>query len=117
MHSSYISKPVFYIPFKPFIGCLLTKRTVEILLKVFLLRKQEETNWKKYAENFEIPMSHLSDLSILDKITKLSEHWLHRVHLPVWWKLGEILFNCCDEYINEIRLVICDIQEHVVNGK
>ena len=103
--------------FKPFPGCLLTKRTVEIVLKMFLLRKQREIDWKHYAKHFEIESSLLSDLPILDRITKLSEHWLQREEFPVWWKLREVLFNCCAEYIDEIRLVMHDIQEQVVTGK
>ena len=122
MHGSnrnrvHLSKLVFILFYNLFTGCLLTKRNVEIVLKMFLLRKQEEMDWKTYTKLFKIPISHLSDLSIPDKITKLSEHWLHTVHFPLWWKLSEILFNCCGEYIDEIRLVMCDVQEKVVNGK
>jgi hypothetical protein len=98
-------------------GCLLTKRNVEIVLKMFLLRRQEEANWKIYAKHFEMPISLISDLPILDKIAKLSEHWLQNEKFPTWWKLREILFNCCGEDIDEIRLVMHDIQEQVVTGK
>ena len=74
-------------------------------------------NWKIYAECFEMPISLISDLPILDKITKLSEHWLQNEPFPTWWKLREILFNCCSEDVDEIRLVIHDIQEQVVTGE
>ena len=97
-----------------FTGCLLTKQNVEILLKMFLLRKQEETNWKIYAKHFEMPFS---DLPNLDKITKLSEHWLQNEPFPTWWKLQEILFKCCGEDIDEIRLIIHDIHEQIVTGE
>ena len=83
---------------------------------MFLARKPEEANWTKYAEHFEMPISLLSDLSILDKIAKLSKHWLRNEQYPVWWRLREILFNCCHEYIDEIRLVMSDVQEQVVTG-
>ena len=84
---------------------------------MFLLRRQEEANWKIYAKHFEMPISLIFDLSILDKIAKLSEHWLQNEKFPTWWKLREILFSCCGEDIDEIRLVIHDIQEQVVTGK
>ena len=84
---------------------------------MFLLRKQEDINWKHYARQFEIPTSVISDHPVLDKIAKLSEHWLQREVFPIWWKLREILFNCCAEYIDEIRLVMYDIQQQVVTGK
>ena len=100
----------------PFSGCLLTKRNVELVLKMFLLRKQEETNWKTHGEHFKMPLSLISDLPALDKVAKLSEHWLQNEQFPVWWRLREILFNCCHEYIDEIRLVMSDVQEQVVTG-
>ena len=84
---------------------------------MFLLRTQEETNWKFYAKHFEIPISLISDLLTLDKITKLSEHWLQNEQFPTWWKLREILFNCCGEDVDEIRLVIHDIHEKAVTGE
>ena len=83
---------------------------------MFLLRKQEEANWKTYTEQFKMPLSHISDLPVLDKVAKLSEHWLQNEQFPVWWRLREILFNCCHEYIDEIRLVMSDVQEQVVTG-
>ena len=100
----------------PFSGCLLTRRNVELVLKMFLLRKQEEANWKTYGEHFKMPLSHISDLPVLDKVAKLSEHWLQNEQFPVWWRLREILFNCFREYIDEIRLVMSDVQEQVVTG-
>ena len=84
---------------------------------MFLLRKQEEMKWIIYAKHFEMPISLISDLPILDKITKLSEHWLQSEPFPTWWKLREILFNCCGEDIDEIRLVMDDIHEQVVTGE
>ena len=113
-----IEIPIYRVPCDTsFTGCLLTKRNVEIVLKMFLLKRQEEANWKIYAEHFEMPISLISDLPILDKIAKLSEHWLQNEKFPTWWKLREILFNCCGEDIDEIRLVIHDIQEQVVTGE
>ena len=84
---------------------------------MFLLRRQEEAYWKIYAEHFEMPISLISDLPTLDKIAKLSEHWLQNEPFPTWWKLREILFNCCGEDLDEIRLVIHDIQEQVISGE
>ena len=84
---------------------------------MFLLRKQEDMNWKHYARQFEIPTSAMSNLPVLDRIAKLSEHWLQREVFPMWWKLRKILFNCCAEYIAEIRRVMHDIQQQVVTGK
>ena len=104
-------------PCKPFTGCLLTKRNVAIVLKMFLLRKQDKENWRFYAEQFKMPISLISDLPNLERITKLSAHWLQNEQFPMWWKLREILFSCCGEHIDEIRLVVCDIQEQVLNGK
>ena len=95
----------------------MTKRSVEIVLKMFLLRKQEEVNWKHYAKHFGMPASDISDLPALERVAKLSEHWLLKEKFPVWWKLREVLFDCCTEYIDEIRLVFHDIQENVVTGK
>ena len=87
------------------------------MLKIFLLRNQGQENWKHYAKHFEIPTSAISDLSALDRVAKLSEHWLQREGFPMWWKLRDVLFNCCAEHIDEIKLVIHDIQEQVVTGK
>ena len=69
-----------------------------------------------YAEHFKVPFSLISDLPVLDKVAKLSEYWLQNEQVPVWWRLREILFDCCNEYIDEIRLVMSDIQEHVITG-
>ena len=84
---------------------------------MFLLKRQEETNWKLYAKLFEMPPSLISDIPTLDKITKLSENWLQNEPFPTWWKLQEILFNCCGEDIDEIRLIMHDIHEQVVTGE
>ena len=84
---------------------------------MFLLRKQEEEKWQDYAKHFGVPFSEIKEISLLEKVTKLTEHWLKREPFPVWWELCEILFNCCDSCIDEIRLVMNDIQEQLVNGK
>ena len=95
------------------IGCLLTQMKVESVLKMFLLRKQDEISWKKYAEHFKVEMSHPQTM---ERIATLSEHWLQEVNSS-WEMLCEILCNCCEDYIEEIQLVMNDIEEQYVNGE
>ena len=84
---------------------------------MFLPRKQEEEIWQSYAKHFGVPFSDVRGIPILEKITKLTEHWLNKEQFPLWWELCEILFDCCDTCIDEIRLVMNDIQEQLANGK
>ena len=84
---------------------------------MFLLRKNEEMNWTNYAKHFDMSSSLLSDLPIMERISKLSEYWLKRQQFPLWRRLGEILYKCCGDYVDEIRLVMSDIQKQVIGGK
>ena len=71
---------------------------------MFLQREQDE--WKKYSEHFKV-----------DIITTLSEHWLQEELNSSWEMLCEILCNCCEDYIEEIQLVMNDIEKQYVNGE
>ena len=96
------------------IGCLLTKGKVESVLKMFLLRKQDEISRKKYEEHFKVELFHLQTM---ERITTLSEHWLQDELNSSWEMLCEILCNFCEDYIEEIQLVMNDIEKHNVNGE
>lgn len=81
---------------------------------MFLLRKQDEISWKKYAEHFKVEISHPQTM---ERITTLSDHWLQEELNSSWEMLCEILCNCCEDYIEEIQLVMNDIEKQYLNGE
>ena len=100
------------------IGCLLTKKNLTTVLKLFILR-EKGIDWEKYAGYFHIDYSELADesLTAVDKVSKISELWYQKEPFPLWWELSDILHMCCDYCPEDIRFVMMDIHEHIVNGK
>ena len=96
----------------------MTKRNLTTVLKMFLLRERD-IKWEKYAGYFNIDHSELADdsLTALEKVSKISELWYQREPFPLWWELSDILHMCCDYCNEDIRFVMMDIHEHIVNGK
>ena len=96
----------------------MTRTNLTTVLKMFLLR-EKNFDWEKYAKHFQIDPSQLADKSLtaLEKVSKISEHWYQREPFPLWWELSDILHMCCDYCPEDIRFVMIDIHEHIVNGK
>ena len=96
----------------------MTKRNIEIVLKMFLLREKGNIDWKKYAKHFEVDYHQLSGTSMkaMDKVSILSELWYNKEPFPVWWELIDILHKCCDFCPEDIRFFMVDIHDNIVNG-
>ena len=75
-------------------------------------------DWRNYAKHFKIDYRLLSDeaLKLMEKVSIISEQYYKREPFPTWWELSDILHNCCEFCPEDIRSVMVDIHENIVNG-
>ena len=98
----------------------MTKRNVEKVVKVFLLRDSpvNAEMWKQYAVAFGASLSDKGNVSDMEKVSILCEYWYKKEPFPVWWELGDTLYRCCENWIDDIRLLMRNVNDlHYINGK